>query len=429
MISASGHDFAKNLSSIRQDLACQQNILLESERRTCCGTPFAAKFSPQKRPVVFRGEQKMKYAGFITEIQHEVFSIRHSLRAHLVRELAIDLGSANTRVFRPGHGIIINEPSMIAVDERNGQVVAVGRAAKLLVGRVPQHIRVVHPIRNGVVTDVVAASKMLSLFLQRAGATRPLFGSHFIMCVPVEMTPLEERSIEEVARRVGARRVKFIEEPLAAAAGAGIQTEAVHGSVLVDLGAETVNVAVLSAGGLVSASTWHTGGSAMDRAVARHLREKHNLEVSDEVAETIKRTLGSAMPGQTGKTFEADGRGLITRLPTRVVVTDAEIQTALAPVVAEILRVVAASFEELPPEVSADLFDSGIALTGGAAQLSGWPERLSHEIKLEVHLSNTPALAAVLGAARLHWAEASVVGPKAANKHGATGATASPRHV
>jgi len=374
----------------------------------------------------------MSYAGFITEIQHELFSIRHGLRARLVRELAIDLGSANTRVFMPGHGVIINEPSVIAVDERDGRVVAVGRAAKLLVGRAPQHIRVVHPIRNGVVADVAAASKMLSVLLQRAGARRSLFGSYFVMCAPVQMTPLEERSIEEVARHVGARRARFIEEPLAAAAGAGIQTEAVRGSVLVDIGAETVNVAVLSTGGLVSASAWHTGGAAMDRAIARHLRERHNLEVSEEMAETLKRTLGSAMPGQNGqtvRTFEADGRSLITRLPTRAVVTDAEIQTALAPVVAEIVRAVAASFEELPPEVAADLFDSGIVLTGGAAQLPGWPERLGHEIKLEVHLSNTPALAAVLGAARLHWAEPTAPESKAANKHGATGATASPRHV
>jgi rod shape-determining protein MreB len=374
----------------------------------------------------------MKYLGLITEIHHEVLSIRHGLRAHLVRELAIDLGSATTRVFMPGHGVIVNEPSVIAVDERDNQVVAAGRAAKLLVGRVPQYIRVTHPIRNGVVADAVAASKMLSVFLQRAGANRSLFGSHFIMCAPVQMTQLEERSIEEVARRVGARRVKLIEEPLAAAAGAGIQTQAVHGSVLVDLGAETVNVAVLSAGGLVSAATWHTSGAAMDRAIARHLRERHNLEVSEEMAETIKRTLGSAMPGQNGqseRTLEADGRSLITRLPTRAVVTDAEIQAALAPVVAEIVRAVAASFEELPPEVAADLFDSGIVLTGGAAQLPGWPERLSHEIKLEVHLSNTPALAAVLGAARLHWAEALAPESKAVNKHGATGATASAHHI
>jgi rod shape-determining protein MreB len=348
----------------------------------------------------------MNNSVLIAKLQRAVSSTWQGFRPLLTGELAIDLGTANTRIFAPGRGVVLNEPSVIALNARNDQVVAVGRAAKRLIGRESSSIRVVRPLRDGVIADFEAAEKMLSTFMRRALAQWIILSPQVLICIPGEITEVERRAVEDAAYHAGARQVEFIEEPFAAAAGVGIETEAAHASAVIDIGAGTVDIAVLSLGGLIHASTLRTGGMAMDHALAHYLREEHSLEVGEETAEMIKRTLGSVEPHQSNRAIEVGGRSLLTRLPARIKVTSAEVQTAMAPVVAGVMRAVIGSLEKLPPEVSADLLDSGIVLTGGGAQLPGLPERLSQETGLEVRLSTNPSLAVVTGAARLLWPEA-----------------------
>ncbi|HKR62037.1 MAG TPA: rod shape-determining protein, partial [Pyrinomonadaceae bacterium] len=299
-------------------------------------------------------------------------------------------------------------------------------AAKPMIGRTPPSIRVMRPIRDGVIADVEAAAKMLTIFIRRALAQPTLFSPRLLICVPAETTAVEQRAIEEVARYTGARHVQFIEEPLAAAVGVGIKTEAACASAIIDIGAETVEFAVLNLGGMMRAKTWRTGGRAMDRAIARHLRENRGLEVGEETAEMIKRALGSAAPHQGELFIEAGGRSLETMRPARIGVTSAEVQTVLTPVVAEIVRAVTTSLEELPPEIAADLIESGVMLTGGGAQLPGLPERLSQEIGLMVCLTANPTLAAVTGAARILWPDATALGMRSLIEPIASNATATP---
>ena len=347
----------------------------------------------------------MNNSSLIAKLQRTVSSTLQSLRLPLTSELVIDLGTANTRIYAPGRGVVLDEPSVIALSASTDQVVAAGRVAKQMIGREPASIRVVRPLRDGVIADFVAAEKMLSTFMRRALTQLTILSPRVLVSTPGEITQVEQRAVEEAAYRAGARQVEFIEEPFAAAAGVGIDTEAAHASAVVDIGAGTVDIAVLSLGGLIHASTLRTGGMAMDYALARYLREEHSLEVGEETAERIKRMLGLVEPYQSNRAIEAGGQSLLTRLPARIKVTSAEVQTAVEPVVAEIMRAVIASLEKLPPEVSADLLDSGLVLTGGGAQLPGLSERLCQETGLEVRLSTNPTLAVVLGAARLLWPE------------------------
>jgi rod shape-determining protein MreB and related proteins len=332
------------------------------------------------------------------------------LRLLLAADLAIDLGAANTRIFVPGRGVALNEPSVIALREQDKQPIAAGRGAKPMIGRAPASIRVVRPLRDGVIADISAATNMLTIFIRRAIAQPTLLRPRLLMCIPAETTPVERRALEEVARGAGARQVQFIEEPVAAAAGLGIATEAARAAAIIDIGAETVDVAVLSAGGLIHAATYCTGGRAMDQAITHYLREQHNLEIGAETAEMIKLKVGATAPHQSERIIEAGGRSLVTLMPARVTVTSDEIQTVLKPVVTEIVRGVTKALEELPPEVAADLLEAGVVLTGGAAQLPGLAEKLGEEIGLETRLATNPMLAAVTGAARIFWPETAKAG-------------------
>lgn len=343
----------------------------------------------------------MKSPTFIDIMVPGAATVWSGLRLLFAADLAIDLGSANTRIFMPGRGVVINEPSVIALSERDNESVAVGHAAMPMIGRGPASVLVVHPLRNGVIKDVGAATKMLDTFINRA-VTRPtILRPHLLLCIPAETTPMERRALEEVTRGVGAGRVNFIEEPLAAAVGVGI-TSSPYATAIVDVGAETVNVAVLSARGLIHAATSRTGGRAMDRAIADHLRRRHRLEIGGETAEMIKLRLCSTPPRQG---IEVSGRSVEKLRPAQVSVTSDEIQTALKPVVQEIVRAVIKALENLPAEVAADLFKTGLTLTGGGAQLPGLAEKLAERIGLVAHIADNPMFAAVIGAARVLWPE------------------------
>ncbi len=368
----------------------------------------------------------MNNSSFISKLLPTTETTWPDLRLLFAADLVIDLGTANTRIFVPRHGVALNEPSMIAMRECDQQPAATGRAAKLMNGRTPASIRVVRPLRDGVIANVRAATKMLAIFIRRALAQPTLLHPRLLLCVPAEITAVERRALEEVARGAGARQVQFIEEPVAAAAGVGLKTETAHASAIIDIGAETVNVAVLSAGRLIHAVTCCTGGRAMDQAIANHLRKQHHLEIGEETAEMIKLRLGSTAPHRLDRTIEAGGHSLEKLLPASVSVASDEIQMALKPVVTVIVRGVTKALEDLPPEVAADLLEAGVVLTGGAAQLPGLAETLSAKTGIEARLATNPTLAAVTGAARILWPEAVTAEPWPLVKPAISGATRTP---
>lgn len=329
-----------------------------------------------------------------------------SMRLFFGANLVVDMGAANTRIYVPGRGIALNEPSVIALRGQSETPVAVGRAAKLMAGRVPASIRVTRPLRDGVISDVGAATKMLRAFIRRAIGQPTLFAPRLLLCIPAVTTPLERRALEEVVKGAGARCVQFIEEPVAAAAGAGVRIESASARAVVDIGAETVDVAVMSLEGLLHTATFRTGGRAMDQAIMNFVRERYHLEIGEESAEMVKRTLGATGSQDRNYEMEVGGHSLRELSPVRVSLSSTEIQTAIRSVVTEITNDVALAFEELPPEAAADLLEAGVVLTGGAAQLPGLAEKLSEKTGLEMRLANNPALATVIGAAHIFWPEA-----------------------
>ena len=328
-----------------------------------------------------------------------------SMRLFFGANLVVDMGAANTRIYVPGRGIALNEPSVIALRGQSQTPVAVGRAAKQMVGRVPASIRVTRPLRDGVISDVGAATKMLRAFIRRAIGQPTLFAPRLLLCIPAVTTPLERRALEEVVKGAGARCVQFIEEPVAAA-GAGVRIESASARAIVDVGAETVDVAVMSLEGLLHTATFRTGGRVMDQAIINFVRERYHLEIGEESAEMVKRTLGATGSQDRNYEMEVGGHSLRELSPVRVSLTSTEIQTAIKSVVTEITNDVAQAFEELPPEAAADLLEAGVVLTGGAAQLPGLAEKLSEKTGLEMRLATNPALATVIGAAHIFWPEA-----------------------
>jgi rod shape-determining protein MreB len=270
-----------------------------------------------------------------------------------------------------------------------------------MIGRAPHNIRVVRPLQGGVIADYEAAEKLLVTFIRRALGRRAYLHPRALICVPCEITEVERRAVEDAARRAGAREVSLIEKPFAAAAGAGLDLAANHASMIVTIGGGTTDVAVLSFGGLIQAATTRAGGMKRDQAIAQHLHKTRSMEVGETTAELIKLKLASASGEADQLVLEVGGRSLSSRLPVWLSVTSAEVSTAIEPVIRELISTVRNVIEELPPEVAADLLDSGIVLTGGGAQLQGLPERLHREIGLEVRLAGNSTLAAVLGAGRL----------------------------
>ena len=320
------------------------------------------------------------------------------LNLTLAEDLAIDLGAANTRIYLPGKGVVINEPTVMALDARSGKVVAVGREAKMLVRRQPREIRVARPIKDGVVADCETASQMLSQFIRCAHMHRSLTGLSLLICVPADITSLEQNAYEDAARGAGARKVAFIEEPYAAAVGADLNLRAARACMIVDLGAATTGVAVISGGGMIYASTLRIGGNEIDRAIARYLHLERALEVGEETAEKIKIEMGGADAKRDRRSLAVRGRNLRTGLPEEIIVASEEIHPLIQPALRVIKRHVRTALEEIPTEASVDLLDSGVTLSGGLAQLSGLAEHLNQEFGLSVRVASDPMLAAALGA-------------------------------
>jgi rod shape-determining protein MreB len=320
-------------------------------------------------------------------------------------DMAIDLGTANTLVYVRGRGIALNEPSVVAIDNRRGrpQVLAVGEEAKLMVGRTPGHIEAIRPLRDGVIADFDIAEEMIKHFIRKVHNRSSFARPEVIVCVPSGSTAVERRAIEESALRAGARKVGLIEEPMAAAIGAGLPVTEPTGSMVVDIGGGTTEVAVLSLGGIVYARSVRVGGDKMDEAIIRYIRNTHNLLIGESSSERIKKSIGSASPPDDGdgSTMEIKGRDLMNGVPKELVISQRQIAESLAEPVGQIIEAVKTALEQTPPELAADIVDKGIVLTGGGALLGNLDNVLRHATGLPVSIGDEPLSCVALGTGRV----------------------------
>jgi rod shape-determining protein MreB len=316
-------------------------------------------------------------------------------------DLAIDLGTANTCVFARGAGIVINEPSIVAVNNVSGQVEAVGSEAKEMLGRTPGSISAIRPMRDGVIADFDAAEKMLGYFIRKAHRRKTFVRPRLIIGVPSEITQVERRAVKDSAYRAKASDVHLIDEGMAAAIGAGLPITEAAGNMIVDIGGGTTDVAVLSLAGVVYSRSVRVAGNAMDEAISLYLKREHDLLIGERTAERIKIELGSAAPLAVRRHMEVKGRHVLEGKPTTVTVHDGEIREALADPVRQIVQAVRDALERIPPELSADVCDRGIVLSGGGALLARLDERLRDETGLPVQVAEDPLSAVVLGAGKM----------------------------
>ncbi|MHA1598111.1 MAG: rod shape-determining protein [Alphaproteobacteria bacterium] len=322
----------------------------------------------------------------------------------LSADMAIDLGTANTLVYVKGRGIVLNEPSVVAIVEIKGkkQVLAVGEEAKQMLGRTPGNIRAIRPLRDGVIADFEVAEEMIKYYIRKVHNRRSFASPLVIVCVPSGSTAVERRAIQESAESAGARRVFLIEEPMAAAIGAGLPVTEPTGSMVVDIGGGTTEVAVLSLGGIVYARSVRVGGDKMDEAIIGYIRRNHNLLVGESSASRIKEEIGSACPPDEGdgRTMEIKGRDLMNGVPKELIISERQIAESLAEPVGAIIEAVKVALEHTEPELAADIVDKGIVLTGGGGLLSNLDFVLRHATGLPVSLADDPLSCVVLGTGR-----------------------------
>jgi rod shape-determining protein MreB len=319
-------------------------------------------------------------------------------------DMAIDLGTANTLVYVKGRGIVLNEPSVVAIASVRGkkQVLAVGDEAKQMLGRTPGNIEAIRPLRDGVIADFEVAEEMIKHFIRKVHNRRSFASPLIVVCVPSGSTAVERRAIEESAESAGARRVELIEEPMAAAIGAGLPVTEPTGSMVVDIGGGTTEVAVLSLGGIVYSRSVRVGGDKMDEAIIAYIRRNHNLLVGEGSAERIKKQIGSACPPEDGdgEVMEIKGRDLMNGVPKELVISQRQIAESLAEPVGAIIEAVKVALEQTPPELAADIVDKGIVLTGGGALLGNLDFVLRHATGLAVSIADEPLSCVALGTGR-----------------------------
>lgn len=328
-----------------------------------------------------------------------------SLFGILSSDMAIDLGTANTLVYVKGRGIVLNEPSVVAIMSKGGKrkVYAVGNEAKQMLGRTPGDIEAIRPMRDGVIADFDLAEEMIKHFIRKVHNRRSFANPMIIVCVPSGSTAVEKRAIQESALSAGARRVYLIEEPMAAAIGAGMPVTEPTGSMVVDIGGGTTEVAVLSLGGIVYARSVRVGGDKMDEAIISYIRRNHNLLVGEASAERIKKEVGSARAPANGSDvkIEIKGRDLLNGVPKEITVTQAQIAEALHEPVSAIIEAVKVALEATPPELAADIVDKGIVLTGGGSLLSNLDMVLREKTGLPVSIADDPLSCVALGTGKV----------------------------
>ena len=322
----------------------------------------------------------------------------------LSSDMAVDLGTANTLVYVKGRGIVLNEPSVVAITDEKGkkQVLAVGEEAKQMLGRTPGYIQAIRPLRDGVIAEFHIAEEMIKHFIRKVHNRRNFASPEVIICVPSGSTAVERRAIQESAESAGARKVWLIDEPMAAAIGAGLPVTEPTGSMVVDIGGGTTEVAVLSLGGIVYARSFRVGGDKMDEAIIAYIRRTHNLLVGESTAERIKKEIGSACAPDDGDgaTVEIRGRDLMNGVPKELLISERQIAESLAEPVSAIIEAVKVALEQTPPELAADIVDKGIVLTGGGAMLGNLDYVLRHATGLPVSIADDPLSCVALGTGR-----------------------------
>ena len=324
-----------------------------------------------------------------------------SLFSVLSSDLAIDLGTANTLVFAKGKGIVVNEPSIVAINKTNGEVEAVGKEAKDMLGRTPGNIVAIRPMKDGVIADFKVTERMLNYFIQKAHGRKMLVHPRIVIGVPSEITQVEKRAVIDSAYRAKASEVHLVEQAMVAAIGAGLPITEPSGNMVVDIGGGTTDVAVISLSGIVYSRSVRVAGNEMDDAIMQFLKRKYNLLIGERTAEAIKMQIGSAYPLDRPITMEIKGRNLIEGVPKTITVDDSEIREALSECVATIMNAIRVALERTPPELSADISDRGIVLTGGGAMLKNLDKRIREETGLPVSIAEDPLASVVLGTGKM----------------------------
>ena len=316
---------------------------------------------------------------------------------YFARDVGIDLGTANTLVFVKGRGILIDEPSVVAVDRDRKQPLAVGLEAKQMLGRTPGNIVAIRPMKDGVIADFDTTQTMLKYFIGKAHPRRAPFRPRIIISIPSGVTGVERRAVQDAALQAGAREAHVIEEPMAAAIGAGLPVEEPTGSMVVDIGGGTTEVAIISLGGLVTAKSIRVAGDELDEAIVQYVKRTYNMLIGERTGEEIKMAIGSAFPTGQEEAMEVRGRDLVTGLPRTLRVTSEEIRKAISEPVSSILDAIKITLENTPPELAADIMDRGIVMTGGGALLKGLDLLISKETGMPVHVADEPLLCVVKG--------------------------------
>jgi rod shape-determining protein MreB len=316
-------------------------------------------------------------------------------------DLAIDLGTANTLVYAKGRGIVVNEPSIVALDKNNKRVVAVGHEAKEMLGRTPSDIIAVKPMKDGVIADFDVTEVMLKYFIKQAHKRNHLLSPRIVIGIPSEVTQVEKRAVQESALRAKASEVFLVEQSMVAAIGAGMPITEACGNMIVDIGGGTSDIAVISLSGIVYSRSVRVAGNEMDEAIMQYIKRKHNLLIGERTAEMIKIQLGSAAPLEKPLTMEIKGRNLIEGVPKTVTISDDEIREALSDSIAIMLNAIKVALERTPPELSADIMDRGIVLTGGGALLKRLDKRLADETGLPVFIAEDPLSSVVMGTSKM----------------------------
>jgi rod shape-determining protein MreB len=315
----------------------------------------------------------------------------------LGRDMAVDLGTANTLVYVRGRGIVLNEPSVVALNTNNGQIVAVGAEAKRMIGRTPGNIVAIRPLKDGVIADFDVTERMLRYFIQKVHRRSHMAKPRLVVAVPSGITGVEQSAVKEAGHQAGARRVYIIEEPMAAAIGAGLPIHEPTGNMVVDIGGGTTEVAVISLGGIVTSQSIRVGGDELDQAIITFGKKEYSLMLGERTAEEIKMALGSAYPSEDEPHAEIRGRDLVSGLPKTVVISAAEVRKAIEEPVNLIVDAVKNTLDKCPPELAGDVMDRGIALTGGGAMLRGLDSRIREETGMPVQIADNPLDSVVLG--------------------------------
>jgi len=315
----------------------------------------------------------------------------------LIRKIGVDLGTCNSLVFIPGKGVILQEPSVVAVDLQENKILAVGEGAKAMTGRTPDTIRVYRPLKDGVIADFRVTQAMLKYFIEKVSGFWRIFKPELVIGVPAGITSTEKRAVIEAATNAGAKQVYLAKEPVLAAIGANVPINSCSGNMIIDIGGGTAEMAVISLGGVVTARSIRVAGDKMDVAISDYIKEKYNLAIGEQTAEEIKIKIGTALPEKEERKLAIRGRDLILGLPRTIKISSNEVSEAITDIISEIIQVIKTVLRDTPPELSADIIDKGMVLAGGGALLRNMPERISQETGVPCFLAEDPMLCVVKG--------------------------------